>query len=81
MLDVSYESLIEDQQGWTRRMLEFIDLPWDERCMDFHNTRRSVVTASKWQVRQRINRSSVARWRRYESHIGPLLALAAQSPP
>lgn len=75
MLDVPYESLVEDQEGWTRRMLEFIDLPWNERCMDFHQTQRSVVTASKWQVRQRISRSSVARWRHYEAHITPLLAL------
>jgi len=76
MLEVPYEGLVEDQAGWTRRMLYFIALPWDSRCLDFHQTQRSVVTASKWQVRQKISRSSVARWRHYESHIAPLLALS-----
>jgi tetratricopeptide (TPR) repeat protein len=76
MLEVPYEALVDDQEGWTRRMLEFIALPWDARCLDFHEAPRSVVTASKWQVRQKINRSSVARWRRYTSHIAPLLALS-----
>jgi tetratricopeptide (TPR) repeat protein len=76
MLEVPYEGLVEDQEGWTRRMLDFVGLSWDARCLDFHQTERSVVTASKWQVRQKINKSSVARWRHYESHIGPLLSLA-----
>jgi hypothetical protein len=57
-------------------MLDFLDLPWDPACLNFHQTRRSVVTASKWQVRQKINRSSVARWRHYEDDIAPLLALS-----
>ena len=76
LLEVPYESLTEDLEGWTRRMLEFVDLPWDQRCLEFHQTQRSVVTASKWQVRQKINRSSVARWRRYAAHIAPLLELS-----
>jgi tetratricopeptide (TPR) repeat protein len=77
LLDVPYEGLVEHQEDWTRRMLDFMGLPWDARCLDFHQTQRSVVTASKWQVRQRINKSSIARWRHYESHIAPLLALSA----
>jgi tetratricopeptide (TPR) repeat protein len=76
LLEVPYEALVNDQEGWTRRMLAFAGLPWDARCLEFHQTERSVVTASKWQVRQTLNRSSVARWRRYETHIGPLLRLS-----
>jgi tetratricopeptide (TPR) repeat protein len=76
LLDVPYESLVDDQETWTRTMLDFLDLPWDPACLDFHQTQRSVVTASKWQVRQKINRSSVARWRHYEGNIAPLLALS-----
>jgi tetratricopeptide (TPR) repeat protein len=75
LLDVSYDALVEDQEHWTREMLNFIGLPWDARCLEFHQTQRSVVTASRWQVRQKISNSSVARWRHYESHIGSLLAL------
>jgi tetratricopeptide (TPR) repeat protein len=81
LLEVPYESLTEDLERWTRRILEFVDLPWDQRCLEFHQTRRSVVTASKWQVRQKINRSSVARWRRYAAHIAPLLALSQRPAP
>ena len=75
LLEVPYEALIEEQEGWTRRMLEFIGLPWDPRCLDFHQTDRVVITASKWQVRQKISRASVARWRHYQQFIGPLRSL------
>ena len=70
-----YEGLIADQEGWTRRILAFLDLEGDERCLDFHTTQRTVATASYWQVRQRIYRDSVGRWRNYEKFIGPLRAL------
>jgi hypothetical protein len=75
ILDVPYEALVADQEGWTRKILEFLDLEWDERVLDFHTTRRTVVTASFWQVRQKIYKNSVRRWRHYEKFIGPLLAL------
>jgi hypothetical protein len=67
---------VEDLAGWTRRMLDWLDLPWDARCLEFHLTARSVVTASKQQVRQAIHASSVGRWRHYEKFIAPLLPLA-----
>jgi tetratricopeptide (TPR) repeat protein len=76
LLDVPYEELIADQEGWTRRMLEFLELPWDERCLSFHSTERSVLTASYWQVRQKVYNSSVGRWRHYKKFVGPLLDLS-----
>jgi hypothetical protein len=79
LLEVRYEDLVTDQESWSRKMLEFIGLPWDDRCLDFHRNRRSVVTASKWQVRQKISSSSVGRWRNYADHLGPLRRLV--SPP
>ena len=78
ILDVSYEGLVSDQEGWTRRMLEFIGLPWDSRCLDFHRTERTVLTASQWQVRQKLNASSIGRWRRYEKFLAPLSKLAPE---
>ncbi len=75
ILDVPYAELVSDQEGSTRRILDFLGLEWDERCMDFHKTERHVVTASAWQVRQKIYKASVARWRNYEKFIGPLLDL------
>jgi len=73
ILDVPYEQLVADQEGWSRKMLQFIGLEWDDRCLKFHENTRQVVTASAWQVRQKIYSSSVARWRNYEKFIGPLL--------
>jgi tetratricopeptide (TPR) repeat protein len=75
LLEIRYEALIDEPEVWSRRLVEFIGLPWDPRCLEFHTLSRSVTTASKWQVRQKINKSSVNRWRNYEQHIGPLRAL------
>jgi tetratricopeptide (TPR) repeat protein len=77
LLEVPYEGLLGDQEGWTRRMLEFIGVSWDPRCLEFHKTDRVVITASRWQVRQRLNSSSAGRWRNYAGHLGPLEHLVA----
>lgn len=75
ILEVPYEELVADQELWSRKMLEFIGFEWDPRCLEFHMNKRQVVTASAWQVRQKIYRNSVARWRNYEAFIGPLKTL------
>jgi tetratricopeptide (TPR) repeat protein len=75
ILEVPYEELVADQEKWSRKMLDFIGLEWDARVLEFQTTQRQVVTASAWQVRQKIYRSSVARWRNYEKFIGPLKGL------
>ncbi len=74
LLEVPYEALIEDQEGWSRKMVEFTRLPWDPKCLDFHRTERAVITASKWQVRQKIHSASAGRWRNYQQFVGPLRA-------
>lgn len=75
VLDVPYEGLIEDQGYWSRQMVDFLGLPWDQRCIEFHQTRRTVVTTSRWQVRQKINNASVGRWHNYDKFVGPLRRL------
>jgi hypothetical protein len=80
ILDVPYEELIADQEGWSRKILDFLGLDWDERCLAFHETERPVVTASYWQVRQKIYKDSVERWRNYEQFLGPLRALRNLDP-
>ncbi len=75
ILDVPYAELVADPETWTRKMLKFLGLEWDERCRDFDKTQRAVVTASYWQVRQKIYKDSVGRWRNYRNFIGPLLDL------
>lgn len=74
VLDVPYESLVADVEGWTRRMLDHVGLEWSERCLEFHALDRRVKTASNLQVRKPIYASSVARWKRYEAHLAPLQA-------
>jgi tetratricopeptide (TPR) repeat protein len=75
ILDVPYEELVVDQETWSRKMLDFIGLEWDARVLEFHTNRRQVTTASTWQVRQKIYKTSVARWHNYERFIGPLKSL------
>jgi hypothetical protein len=75
ILDVPYEDLVADPETWSRKMLDFVGLEWEPRVLDFHTTQRVVTTASAWQVRQKVYKSSVARWRNYENFIGPLKAL------
>ena len=72
LLEVPYEALVGDQEGWSRRMVDFIGLPWDPKCLEFHQTERVVITASKWQVRQKIHSASAGRWKNYEKFVGPL---------
>jgi tetratricopeptide (TPR) repeat protein len=72
LLEVRYESLVDDPEHWGRRMLAHLGLPWDPRCLEFHLTDRPVLTASSWQVRQPIGKGSIGRWRHYERHLEPL---------
>jgi len=80
ILDVPYEELVADPEGWSRKIIDFIGLEWNARCLRFHETKRSVATASFWQVRQKIFTSSVRRWRHYEKFIAPLMALRDLAP-
>jgi len=72
-LDVQYEDIVARQEAQARRLIEYCGLEWNDACLDFHNTKRSVRTASVTQVRQPIYTSSVERWRHYEKFLGPLL--------
>jgi len=80
MLTVRYEDLVADQETVSRRMVAFLGLDWDPACLRFHTTRRSVNTASYDQVRQPMYTRSVARWRHYERHLGPLREALAGEP-
>jgi tetratricopeptide (TPR) repeat protein len=75
MLDVPYAGLVADQEGWSRRIIQFLGLQWTPKCLEFHKTERVVKTASYWQVRQELYATSVGRWRNYQKFLGPLLDL------
>ncbi len=72
--DVSYERLVADPEGESRRLLEFCGLPWHPGVLDFHRSSAASTTASSAQVRQPIYRSSVAKWRRVARQMQPVLA-------
>ena len=72
VLQVRYEDLVEDLEGQTRRMLEFLGLPFEDGCLRFHETKRQVNSASALQVRQPLFRSSIGAWKRCASHLAPM---------
>jgi len=73
VLDVQYEEVVADLAGQVRRILEYCELEWDESCLRFHETSRSVKSASSEQVRRPIYSSAVNTWRHYEPHLGALI--------
>jgi tetratricopeptide (TPR) repeat protein len=80
VLDVHYEQVVADLESEVRRMLDFCGLPFEENCLNFHQTRRAVKTASSEQVRRPIYSSSVGIWRNYENHLGELLHILKPLP-
>lgn len=72
MLEVQYEDTVADVEGQARRLMGFLGVPWDARCLDFHQQERAVQTPSRWQVRQPIYTRSVARWRNYAPYLPDL---------
>lgn len=74
MFELQYEEMVADQEGMTRKLLEFCDLPWDDNCLQFHKSKRTVKTASYTQVRKKIYSDSVELWRRYEQELQPLIS-------
>lgn len=73
ILDVCYEDTVADVETQARRMLDFLDLPFQQAVLDYHKTERLVKTPSASQVREPIYRDSVEAWKKYESHLQPLL--------
>ncbi|MGB2177006.1 MAG: sulfotransferase [Hyphomonas sp.] len=72
ILRVQHEDVLDDLEGQVRRLLDYCGLPFDERCVNFHQTERAVRTASSEQVRRPINKAGLEQWRPYEAHLGPL---------
>ena len=72
ILQVQYESLVDNQEVQTRRLLQHCALPWDEACLSFHENPYAVATPSATQVRQPLYRNALGRWRLYERHLQPV---------
>jgi tetratricopeptide (TPR) repeat protein len=80
ILTIPYEGMVADQEGWSRKAIDFLGLDWDPACLAFHSNERSVNTFSVWQVRQPIYTTAINRWERYRRHLGPLFE-ALGTPP
>lgn len=73
IIDAVYEDMVEDQEGQSRRLLEFCGMPWDDSCLRFFETKRTVKTSSVGQVRKPIYKDSVKRWKKYEAWLGDMI--------
>jgi tetratricopeptide (TPR) repeat protein len=73
MIEIDYESVVDDVEGVTRQLLDWLGLPWDPNCLEFHRTDRAVRTASVNQVRQPIYTTARGRWRKHAANLGTLL--------
>ena len=72
VLRVQYEDVVADLDTQVRRILDYCGLPFEQSCIDYHQTDRSVRTPSSEQVRQPIYKSGVEQWRNFEAYLDPL---------
>ena len=72
VLRVYHEDVVDDLENSVRRILDFCELPFEPKCLEFHRTERSIRTASSEQVRQPIFREGLDQWKNYEPRLGAL---------
>jgi hypothetical protein len=70
--EISYENTAIDVESNARALIEYVELPWEDACLDFHKQDSAVTTASAVQVRERAHTRSIDRWRRYEEQLEPM---------
>ena len=75
MLTLRYEDIVANVEKFSRQLIEFCGLEWNDACLDFHRNDRVVSTLSSEQIRRPIYNSSVGRWKNYRQHIGELLKI------
>jgi hypothetical protein len=81
MTTVVYEDVVADTERQAKRLIEFLGLPWNEKCLEFHKSDRPVKTASVAQVRKPIYKTSVKRWAKYGKSLQPLVDAIDFRPP
>ena len=72
ILRVQHEDVVEDLESQVRRILDYCGLPFEQACLDFHETERAVRTPSAEQVRQPIYKSGMEQWQHFGAYLGPL---------
>jgi len=79
ILEIDYETVVEEQEQSTRRLLDFCGLPWDDACLRFEENEAPVATASAVQVRSPMYRTALKRWKRYEPQLTQLRELLVEA--
>jgi hypothetical protein len=79
IFDFDYDLFVRNPETELKRLLDFLELRWEDRCLDFHQLKNTVKTASYWQVRKPLYVESSGRWRHYAKHLGPLRLLLEES--
>ena len=72
LFEFDYDAFVLDPKATLEGLLDFLGLPWDDRCLAFHRLGNTVKTASYWQVRQPLHANASGRWRNYRAHLAPL---------
>ena len=72
---LDYEALVQAPEDQARRLLEYLGLPWDPGCLQFHRNQRAVQTPSRWQVREPIHAKAAGRWQRYADSLPNFLPM------
>ena len=69
IIHISYDNLVKDQIKMTRKLIDTLNLPWEEACLEPHKNTRTVKTASQQQVRRKIYTGSSAKWKKFEPFL------------
>lgn len=73
IFDISYEATAQDIEPNARALIEYLELPWQDACLNFHEQSATVATASAAQVREPVHTRSIGRWKKYQQHLQPML--------
>ena len=79
-IEVDYEETVNDTEKQARTLIDYVDLPWNEACLEPHKQKRAVLTASKMQVIKPIYKTSVKSWERYKDELKPLIQNLEKGP-
>ena len=81
LMEINYEDIVADQSAASRRLIDFVGLPWDDEVLRFHQSAAPSATASAVQVRRPVYSSSVGKWRNHAERLAPLRARLAREIP
>ena len=75
---LNYESLTENLERETRKLFDYLDLPWEKNVLNFHKNKRSIKTASNIQVRKKIYQGSSKEWKKYKKWLQPMIEVLSK---